>query len=431
MQLSFAATAGIVLFSERIQRRLASPVYDHKIPLAFLRKLYMIFSGIAATTVGALVFTMPLTALHFGSVSLLAPISNLLCLSVVSVLFVGGYLSVFLGVLLPAAGAFVAGILDWGAGYILSIASAVSSVPHGVVYMDHPLSAVWLIVVYLVFVAAYLLRRRIKVYWPVAPLCIALFLLLGKNIYLDCSRGQSLSVTALDVGQGQSIVLENKEHAVLVDCGSSGSEENAGQTAASYLLSRGREYVDAAIITHAHRDHINGMGRFLAAVDVGLLILPDETDREDEVVSELLTIARKRGTDIYWFKSDSTWELGGMNLTLWAFDGRPSDSEKGLAVMAAQDGFEVLVPGDMYSESEECLAERAVLPDTEVLIVSHHGSKYSTSEALLEAARPDIAIISSGYNTYGHPHPEVLKRLYAYDVEIHRTDREGTVCIRR
>ena len=234
-------------------------------------------------------------------------------------------------------------------------------------------------------------------------------------------------VTALDVGQGQCIALANRNYAAVVDCGSSSSEDNVGQLATQYLMSRGYERLDAAIVTHAHSDHINGMGRLLASMDVGMLILPEDTDRSSETVKELLTIAQHRGTEGYWIGEDTMLNRGDMELALYAFCGKESDYEKGIGVMAAQNGFEALILGDMQSYAERILSARIDFPDTEVLVVSHHGSRTSTSQYLLEAAKPDVAIVSVGYNSYGHPHEEVLQRLASYNIDCHRTDLEGSL----
>ena len=92
--------------------------------------------------------------------------------------------------------------------------------------------------------------------------------------------------------------------------------------------------------------------------------------------------------------------------------------------------FDALVMGDVNSAVERSLVERAQLPDVELLVVGHHGSKYSTSFELLEAARAETAVISVGWNNYGHPTYEALRRLEICGLEIYRTDEDGTVTVR-
>ena len=91
--------------------------------------------------------------------------------------------------------------------------------------------------------------------------------------------------------------------------------------------------------------------------------------------------------------------------------------------------FDALITGDMNSAVEHRLVKYGDLPDIELLVVGHHGSKYSTSEELLLATRPELAVISTGYNTYGHPAPETLERLAAAGCGIYRTDWSGTVTV--
>ena len=92
---------------------------------------------------------------------------------------------------------------------------------------------------------------------------------------------------------------------------------------------------------------------------------------------------------------------------------------------------DILITGDRNTYGERDLLRQIELPDLEVLIVGHHGSRYSTSDELLAAGRPDIAIISVGENSYGHPTEEVLQRLREHGCEVFRTDENGTVIFRR
>jgi competence protein ComEC len=89
--------------------------------------------------------------------------------------------------------------------------------------------------------------------------------------------------------------------------------------------------------------------------------------------------------------------------------------------------FEAMITGDLARVSERIIIEREALPDIELLVAGHHGSKESSSEAFLKAVNPETAVISVGNNNYGHPSPETLKRLAANNVRVYRTDREGLI----
>ena len=107
-------------------------------------------------------------------------------------------------------------------------------------------------------------------------------------------------------------------------------------------------------------------------------------------------------------------------------------NELGLTVLADGQSFRVLITGDMGAEGEENLVKIADLSQVEVLVAGHHGSDTSTSQALLDAIRPELALISVGKdNSYGHPALEVLDRLEAAGAEVYRTDLDGTIEIRK
>ena len=100
-------------------------------------------------------------------------------------------------------------------------------------------------------------------------------------------------------------------------------------------------------------------------------------------------------------------------------------------MLATAGSFDTLITGDMSGEVEPLLLERRELPKVELLVAGHHGSGTSTTQTLLDAIRPDVAVISVGENNrYGHPAQETLERLAAIGAEIYRTDLQGTVTIR-
>lgn len=119
--------------------------------------------------------------------------------------------------------------------------------------------------------------------------------------------------------------------------------------------------------------------------------------------------------------------LGGAELTVYPPVGEGGGNEEGLAVLAAVGELDLLVTGDMDRMTERQLLAAYRLPDLEILIAGHHGSRYSTSEELLEALQPETACVSVGSNSYGHPSEEVLERLARQGCAVWRTDLHGTV----
>ena len=123
-----------------------------------------------------------------------------------------------------------------------------------------------------------------------------------------------------------------------------------------------------------------------------------------------------------------TLEQGGV-LRLFAPLGAGETNEEGLSVLASSGDFDVLITGDMAGSTERKLVGQYDLPDIEVLMVGHHGSRYSSSQELLQAVRPETAIISVGDNSYGHPTQEAMDRLSQAGAEIYRTDRQGNILV--
>ena len=105
-----------------------------------------------------------------------------------------------------------------------------------------------------------------------------------------------------------------------------------------------------------------------------------------------------------------------------------ADNYRECVLVTAED-FDVLITGDMKDSTERKLVEQYPLPDVEVLLVGHHGSKYSSHEDFLAAVKPEIAIISVGDNSYGHPTAEAIGRLEAVGAVVRRTDEEGDITI--
>ena len=240
-----------------------------------------------------------------------------------------------------------------------------------------------------------------------------------------------LTVAALDVGQGQSVLLRSGHYLTLVDCGGDGPD-NAGDVAADYIQSLGCTSLDLLVVSHYHEDHANGIPQLMKRMDVKSIALPD-VEVGDPLRNEILALAKEQSVEIWMVRDDTHVFLGeDQELILYPpMYGGEETNELGLTVLASCGDCDVLLTGDMGSQTETELLEYTPLPDIELLIVGHHGSKYSTGEELLQTLRPETAIISVGENnSYGHPAKETLERLEQQGTQVYRTDLQGTVVIR-
>lgn len=424
LQLSFGAVAGIYLITGELTAR-----WLKRIPKWDGLPGRLAHSGLAfllcnlAVTVGALLFTTPLAALYFGRVSLAGPVTNLLTLWAVSVTFLGGLSSALLGVFSLPLGSALAGGVAFFARWVLAAAHRIAQLPFAAVSLLSGYLVLWFIMAYSFLLLWLWKRERIRPSIPISAFALTLCAALVANAWPVLTG--SLTVMALDVGQGASTLFYTKGHTVLVDCGGN-SGNDPGDIAADYLQALGTSHLDALILTHYHEDHAGGAMELLSRIDTSMLILPDVTP-EEPVRQELLTFAEKTECEVRFLSVDSRFTCGGAVFTLYAPLGDGGANEEGLSVLCTAGDFDVLITGDMNSVVERRLVKYKSLPDIELLMVGHHGSKHSTSEELLCALKPEWAVISSGYNSYGHPAPETLERLGAAGCDIYLTKEMGTV----
>jgi len=428
-QLSFAGVLGLLILRSAMWKHVPRPVKKGKLSRPLAESL--------VASVAAFISTAPIVAHHFGQVAPISIVANLPAIPLSGLALVGiGAAAATEPVAPPLARLFAD-----GAGVALDLLSATVdlavAVPGGHASVARPQWWLWGAAA-LAFLAAMeagrRVRPRVRVAVAVATAwCAFLVLPLAANV----GDGE-LEIAFLDVGQGDAVALRTPAGRwVLVDAGPADERFDAGERRVlPYLRARGARRVEALVLTHPHLDHLGGAPAVIRGIPVDRVVepgLPFGTPSYQET----LDAAAERGATWAAARGDRMLRVDGVDLVfLWpeadVLDASADPNDISAVVQLRYGGFSALLTGDAPASVEERLVARhGGALRSAVLKAGHHGSRTSSSEALLEAVRPELAVVSSGArNEYGHPSPEVVERLERRGAEVARTDREGTVVVR-
>ena len=236
-------------------------------------------------------------------------------------------------------------------------------------------------------------------------------------------------LVALDVGQGDALLVRGGRRALLVDGGGRLEDARFGENVLlPLLLDRGVRSLDAVILTHAHPDHCGGLAAAIRHLDVRELWISPRRFRGN-CAHLLLDAARTRGTPIRLLRGGETLRLPGVVAEVTILRKRfrrAPENNNSVIVRASMGGRSLLLTGDIERDAEREVAGLGLAAD--ILKVPHHGSRTSASPDLLDHVRPRVAIISCGRNNFfGHPHPTVLAALRHRRIRVWRTDVHGTL----
>lgn len=241
-------------------------------------------------------------------------------------------------------------------------------------------------------------------------------------------QGNGISVTYLNVGQGDSELIQVNGKNMLIDAGT-----NAGaQDLVKDLKNRGIKTIDIAIATHPHEDHIGGMDEVLENFDVNSFYAP-KVEHTTKTYENMLKAVKNEGLKIKQIKEGTDIDLG-KNTKVEVYSPIKTNYEELndyspiMKISYGNNSF-------MFTGDAETPVEQEVLNEhknlkADVLKLGHHGSHSSTSEPFLKAVDPSIAIVSCGKdNKYGHPHKETMSNLKKAGVTVYETFRDGDITI--
>lgn len=417
LQLSVSSVAGIYLFDPAIRKWLLSK-FPEKKEGKIRTKLKNWFTASVSISLSTMILTVPLSAWYFGTVSLIGPLTNLLTLWIISGIFYGIMAVCAVSMLFPAGSVVLAKFVSMLIRYVLGMAEILADIPMAAVFTDSPYIMAWLILVYCLLIVFRAGQKR-SAYelagYGILGLCIALLISWTEPMLTD------LRFSVLDVGQGQCLLLQAEGKTFLIDCGGD-SDTKAADTAAEALLSQGISGLDGMILTHLDRDHAGGAANFLSRIETDLVILPP-------VPIDIPSFTEGK---VIYADRDLQLVFGDTKIQIFAPTFPGNSNEMSLCILLDTKNCDILVTGDRSAFGERSLLRNADIPDVDVLVAGHHGSKNATCEELLSAVQPEIVCISAGRdNPYGHPAPQTLSRLAQHGCSVYRTDLQGTITIRR
>ena len=471
-QLSFAAVLGIVMGLDLVPRA-AAKHHQARIFDNVARRAGVFFM----VSVFALIATLPLVMHTFNRISLISAPVNFILVPIVAFWVVPvGLGAVFLSFLHSTPALWLLRLDGWVLEHMLALVRWLSNLPFAAIRTFTP-TLFEMACFYLLVGSMYawavgsprvhpiprpppvsgtgwapqgpILRpkRSIRSRLPMALCLLALVLISADTVYWIYQRfwRNDLRVTAIDVGQGSANLLElPRGYCILIDGG--GFSDNAifdvgARVIAPLLLQRKIMSVDLIVLSHANSDHLNGLIHIAEHFNPRAIW----TNNQPQFIQgfqQLLDVIGRHGINHPAFSSlNRTMTINGVTLLILyppkdflqrSVDQKwRSTNNNSIVIKITYGDIGLLFPGDIMTRAEKELEQIAPAAlQSQVLMAAHHGSRSSSSVGFVRAVRPEVVIISCGWNNrFGFPHPVVLNRLETLKARIYRTDRNGAITL--
>lgn len=278
------------------------------------------------------------------------------------------------------------------------------------------------------------MTRRAFLYGVLLPTITSFIVVVALLISAYTVRPATVQVTALDVGQGDALFVENTSHQqMLID----GGPDNTVLDQLGRVMPFFDRSLDVVVLTHPDSDHVTGLVEVVRRYRIGKFVMTGVLKRSvayETLQRELRTrdvpVQYVHAGDRLAFSDGSAFSVLAP-LESWQDKEAAKTNNASIVGTFSYRNFSVLTTGDIEEEVERSLVSRNVPLTATILKAPHHGSHTSSSEPFLKAVRPEAVVISVGAdNRYGHPHADVLARYTAFQLPVFRTDQGGAVTIR-
>ncbi|MEX2602326.1 MAG: DNA internalization-related competence protein ComEC/Rec2 [Balneolaceae bacterium] len=425
-QLSYSAV-GIIL--------LALPTIKEWIPTAwrgtFSEKILLLIAISAIVQAGL----FPVLAIWFQEFSIAGPLANLLAIPALTIFVPFSLLLVTLSPLFPAAALSLNTVniklLQW----IRFIAGEIGSLEGS--WLETGPADGWILPIWILGLGLFATGRIPSLRWKYLSLLLILLNLYQGSMLLNKQRPSSLTLTLLDVGQGDAIHLRTPGgRDYLIDTGRWAPAGDSGtDVVIPYLKRMGIEKLDGVVVTHPHADHLGGLPALITSVDIDTIYTNGVAHtsglyhefQKRSVESEVPERHLRSGDSIQADPSIRLFVLGPEE------SGHRSNlNNQSVVLLLVYNHTRFLLAGDAERSQEGELADRyGDLLQADLLKVSHHGSRSSSHPRFLNYVSPSIAAASlSFWNRFGHPHPETVNRLQKQECELFFTSLDGALIFR-
>lgn len=424
--LSFIVTFFIINLSPIFQELFSKIVAWIKNPLA--------------VSTAAWIGIFPLSAYFFTKVSIISIVSNILIIPLTVVAVILGFVTFFIGMASISLAGIVANINYLVLSLITLIAKSFSSLPFAFVYVAQPSILVIILYYLMVFFIIELfyikiLSQKIKKKAALIVLSITLLIISVQIFYPT----DNLKVNFINVGEGDCILIEapNKIN-ILIDGGGTtqGDFDVGSKIVVPYLRRKGINEIDLLILTHPHLDHLEGLLPVLKEFKVGM-VLDSGLLCDISAYKEFISLIQKKSIPYHKAKAGDNFVFSN-NLEIFLlnplydsdFYDESDFNNASIVVKLFYKNADFLFTGDIEVTAEKKLLVWQNILQSDILKVGHHGSITSTNLEFLDKVDPRIAIITVGKNHFGHPSQKIIERLEDGNIQIYRTDEDGTIIIR-
>jgi len=424
--LSFIVTFFIINLSPILQGLFSKIVVSIKNPLA--------------VSTAAWVGIFPLSAYFFSKVSIISIVSNIFIIPLTGIAVILGFVTFFIGLVSISLAGVIANINYFVLNLITLIAKSFSLLPFAFVYVAQPSILVIILYYLTVFFIIEIfykktLSQKIKKKAILIILSVILLIVIVQIFYPE----DNLKVNFINVGEGDCILIEapNKTNILIDGGGTPQSDFDVGsKIVIPYLRRKGINEIDLLVLTHPHLDHLEGLLPVIKEFKVDM-VLDSRLICDSSEYKEFISLIQKKGIPYHKAKAGDNF-IFSKNLEIFLLNPlydsdfyNDSDfNNASIVVKLFYKNADFLFTGDIEEATEKKLLIWQNILKSEILKVGHHGSATSTNLEFLDKVDPSIAVITVGKNHFGHPSQKIIERLEDKNIQIFRTDEDGTIIIR-